>query len=104
MTTLFRLSEITVELSKAEGSVFASYNECPKIHVRFEFGAIYAVRSCPCKTKDNLTTDSSGLLQIELYTKKQRVFIVEQYFKNNEGLAVTLFLVQNMVGIVIELH
>ena len=31
-----------------------------------------------------MTTDNSGLLKIECYMK-ERVFIVEQYFKNNGG-------------------
>lgn len=44
----------------------------------------------PTKKKDSVTADSSGLLKMEGYTKEQRVFIVEQYFKNNEGLAATV--------------
>lgn len=31
-----------------------------------------------------MTADSSGLLKMERYTKEQRIFIVEQYFKNNK--------------------
>jgi len=44
----------------------------------------------PTKKKDSVTADSLGLLKMERYTKEQRVFIVEQYFKNNEGLAATV--------------
>ncbi|PBC29604.1 hypothetical protein APICC_08150 [Apis cerana cerana] len=35
--------------------------------------------------KDSMTADSSGLLKMERYTKEQRIFIVEQYFKNNKS-------------------
>ena len=37
--------------------------------------------------KNNLTADSLGLVKMERYTIEQRVFIIEQYFKNNESLA-----------------
>ena len=37
--------------------------------------------------KNNLTADSLGLVKMERYTIEQRVFITEQYFKNNESLA-----------------
>jgi hypothetical protein len=37
--------------------------------------------------KDTLIADSSGLLNMERYTKEHRVFIVEQYFKNEEGFS-----------------
>lgn len=43
----------------------------------------------PTKKKDSLIAGSLGLLKMELYPKEQRVFIVQQCFKNNEGLAVT---------------
>ena len=36
--------------------------------------------------KKSETADSLGLLKMKYYPKKQRVFIVEQYFKNNKGL------------------
>ena len=42
------------------------------------------------KKKDSVKADSLGLLKIECYTKEQRVSIVVQYFKNNEGLAATV--------------
>lgn len=34
-----------------------------------------------------MTVDNSRLLKIKRYTKDQRVFIVEQYFKNNESFS-----------------
>lgn len=42
------------------------------------------------KKKDSMTGHSSGLLKMERYTKEERVFIVAQYFKNNESLAATV--------------
>ena len=36
------------------------------------------------KKKNNLTADSLGLVKMERYTIEQRVFIIEQYFKNND--------------------
>ena len=36
--------------------------------------------------KNNLTADSLGLVKMR-YTIEQRMFIIEQYFKNNESLA-----------------
>ena len=62
---------------------------CPKIHARFEFASICAVKCCQQK-KNSLTADSLGLVKMEHYTREQRVFIVEQYFKNNESLAATV--------------
>ena len=37
--------------------------------------------------KNNLTAGSLGLVKMERYTIEQRVFIIEQYFKNNKSLA-----------------
>lgn len=37
-----------------------------------------------------MTADTPGLLKMERYTKEQRVFIAQQYIKNNEDLAVTV--------------
>lgn len=34
--------------------------------------------------------DSFGLLKMKRYTKEQSIFILEQYLKNNEGLAATV--------------
>jgi hypothetical protein len=63
--------------------------EYPKIHARFEFRAICGMKYCQRKKRRrfhfNLTTDRSGLLKMERYKKEQSVFIVEQYFKDNEG-------------------
>ncbi|KAL2739064.1 transposase [Vespula squamosa] len=44
----------------------------------------------PTKKKDSVRTNNSELLKIKRYTKEQRVFIIEQYLKNNEGLAPTI--------------
>lgn len=43
----------------------------------------------PIKKKDNVI-DNLGLLKMERDTKEQHVFIVEQYFKNNESLVATV--------------
>jgi len=43
--------------------------------------------------KNNSTADSLGLVKMEHYTIEQRVFIIEQYFKNNESLVV-FYLIQ----------
>lgn len=40
--------------------------------------------------KKSMTVDSSGLLTMECYMKEQLIFIVEQYFKNNEDFATTV--------------
>ena len=48
---------------------------CCKIHAKFEFYAICAVK-CNEKKKDSEITDSVGLLKMKRYTKKC-VFIVE---------------------------
>lgn len=37
------------------------------------------------KNKKGLATDSLGLAKTEYYTAEQRLFIVEQYLKNNES-------------------
>lgn len=42
------------------------------------------------KKQNSLTTDSLGLVNMERYSKEQRVFIVEQYF-NSDSLAATMF-------------
>ena len=34
---------------------------------------------------------NSGLLEMECHTKEQRVFIIEQYFKNNEKIKIMFF-------------
>lgn len=34
-----------------------------------------------------MTADNSELLKMKRYTKEQRVFIIEQYFKNNESFS-----------------
>lgn len=41
------------------------------------------------REKDSVTADGWGLLKMERYylKKEQRVFMVEQYFKNNEGFS-----------------
>lgn len=39
------------------------------------------IKYCQRK-KSNMTTDISGLLKMECYTKEKRLFIVDQYFKN----------------------
>ena len=45
---------------------------CPKIHARFEFGAICAVKYCERKTNDSVTTESLGLLKMEGYKFQQK--------------------------------
>lgn len=41
------------------------------------------------REKDSVTADGWGLLKMERYylKKERRVFMVEQYFKNNEGFS-----------------
>lgn len=39
---------------------------------------------------NNLTADSLGLIKMERYTTEQRVFIVEEYFKNKVTLVATV--------------
>lgn len=34
---------------------------------------------------------SLGLVKMEHYTREQNIFIVGQYFKNNESLAATMY-------------
>lgn len=53
--------------------------------------------------KNNLTADSLGLVKMERYTWSviaQRVFIIEQHFKNNESLVTAI--VRNFVKRFIE--
>lgn len=50
-----------------------------------------------------MTDDSSGILKVEHNTKEQRVFTVEQYFLNNEGLSATIQLLpESFPGCVIS--
>ena len=63
---------------------------CPKINARFEFATIHAVKCWQPYLKNHLIADSLGLVKMKCYTTEQRVFIVEEYFKNNESLATTV--------------
>ena len=67
-----------------------------KINARFEFAAIFASIHCwQAWKKNNLMAESLELVKMERYTIQQHVFIIEQYFKNNENLAAENF-IQNI--------
>ena len=64
------------------------------INARFEFAAIFAL-SWQFWKKNSLIAENLRLVKMERYTIQQRVFIIEQYFKNN--ILKTLFLYFNLV-------
>ena len=66
------------------------YKGCPKINARFEFVAIFALSCWQSWKKNSLTAESLRLVKMERYTIQQCVFIIEQYFKNNESLAAAI--------------
>ena len=59
-----------------------SSKECFKIHARIW---ILCGKTLPTKKKKT-ARPLTGLLKMKSYTKKQRVFFVEKYFKNNKDL------------------